>query len=272
MITFPKSKINMGLRVIGKRPDGYHDIETIFYPVDFCDALEFVAVKDRLKDDSITVTGDNLNIRPENNLVIKAFRKLREHFDLPFFKIHLHKVIPNGAGLGGGSSDAACVIRSVNKYFKLSMDNIMMKNLAGEIGSDCPFFIDPIPSLASGRGEILKHVNPVLYGFRIVLINPKIQISTREAYLNTPHSKPEKNLEYIYNQDITEWKNDMVNDFEDFVFRVHPQIEECKNILYKAGALFSSMSGSGSTVYGIFEGKPVIPGQIKQYVVYEGLL
>lgn len=126
--------------------------------------------------------------------------------------------------------------------------------------------------LASGRGEILKHVNPVLYGFRIVLINPKIQISTREAYLNTPHSKPEKNLEYIYNQDITEWKNDMVNDFEDFVFRVHPQIEECKNILYKAGALFSSMSGSGSTVYGIFEGKPVIPGQIKQYVVYEGLL
>jgi 4-diphosphocytidyl-2-C-methyl-D-erythritol kinase len=272
MITFPKAKINLGLRITGKRPDGFHDIETIFYPTGFCDALEFVPLSENVKEDTIVVTGFNIGIRPEKNLVIRAFRKLREHFTIPFFKIHLHKAIPSGSGLGGGSSDAACILRTINKYFSLEMDNEMLKSLALELGSDCPFFIDSVPSLATGRGEILKPVSKVLYGYHLVLVKPGVRISTREAYINTHPAKPKVSLEYLINQDISEWKKYMVNDFEEYAFKLYPQISEYKTTLYRAGAVFSSMSGSGSTVYGIFEGKPELPEDIRKFVIYEGLL
>ncbi len=272
MITFPKAKINLGLRVIRKRPDGFHDIETVFYPLDFCDALEFVVRPKNYQEDTIVVSGYNIHTRPEKNLVIRAFRKLRQHYPLPFFSIHLHKAIPSGAGLGGGSSDAACILKTVNKYFNLSIDDEMLNRLALELGSDCPFFINPLPSLATGRGEILKPLDPFLLGYRIVLLNPQIRISTREAYFNTKPSGTSDSLDKIIMQDLQKWKKRLVNDFEDFAFRLYPQLGEYKKSLYRAGAIYASMSGSGSTVYGIFEGKPDIPAEIKEFIVYEGTL
>lgn len=272
MITFPKAKINLGLKVTGKRTDGFHDIETIFYPVGLCDALEFVAFPENLKEDNLVVTGINIGIRPEKNIVIRTFRKLRENFQLPFFKIHLHKAIPSGAGLGGGSADAASVIKAVNKYFSLSMDEYMLKSFALELGSDCPFFINPVPSVATGRGEILKPIDPVLDGYHIVLVNPRIRIMTRDAYINSRPAKLKTSLEKIVNQHPSKWKKLLVNDFEDFAFRLYPQIEELKDSLYSTGAIYSSMTGSGSTVYGIFEGKPDIPDKLKELVIYEGIL
>ncbi len=272
MITFPKAKINLGLRVIRKRPDGFHDIETVFYPLDFCDALEFVIGPKDSTEDTIVVTGYNINTKPENNLVIKALRTLRQHYSLPFFRIHLHKAIPSGAGLGGGSSDAVYIMKTINKYFNLSIDDEMLNHLALELGSDCPFFINPQPSLARGRGEILKPLDPFLSGYRIVLLNPQIRISTREAYLNTKLSDTSEGLEKLIKQDPTTWKEGLVNDFEDFAFRVYPQLLEYKKSLYRAEAMYASMSGSGSSIYGIFKEKPEIPAEIKEFIIYEGVL
>jgi 4-diphosphocytidyl-2-C-methyl-D-erythritol kinase len=272
MISFPKAKINLGLRITGKRADGFHDIETVFYPVGLSDALEFVVHPSLRNEDELTVTGFNPGIRFERNLVIRAVRKLREIFPLPFLKIHLHKVIPTGAGLGGGSADAACMLRSVNRRFNLSLSDSELRSYALELGSDCPFFIDPSPSFAIGRGEILSPVKPVLEGYYLVLINPGIHISTREAYLNSFPSKPEKSLEQIISFDVSKWKKLIKNDFEDYAFKVYPQIGDIKKALYKAGALFSSMTGSGSTVYGIFEEKTKVPGKLKDFVIYEGVM
>ncbi len=272
MITFPKAKINLGLRIVGKRSDGFHDIETVFYPIGLCDALEFVVSPKAAKEDTIVVTGYQIGIGPGKNLVIRAFIKLREYFTLPYFSIHLHKAIPAGAGLGGGSSDAACILKAINKYLNLSMDESMLMDLALEMGSDCPFFINPVPSLATGRGEILKPISQTLYGYRLILINPGVRISTREAYINSRPAKPKIGLEYLVNQSIYEWKRYMVNDFEDYAFKLYPQIGEYKTSLYRAGAIYSSMSGSGSSVYGIFEGKPNLPESLREYVIYEGIL
>jgi 4-diphosphocytidyl-2-C-methyl-D-erythritol kinase len=272
MITFPKAKINLGLKVIRKRPDGFHDIETVFYPIDFCDALEFVVQPESIREDTLVMTGHNIHIKPEKNLVIRAIKKLKQQYPLPFFRIHLHKAIPSGAGLGGGSSDAACVLKTINKHFNLAIDNTIINSMALELGSDCPFFINPVPSLATGRGEILQPLEPFLSGFRLVLVNPRIRISTREAYLNTRPSETSASPGTIITKDITRWKKILVNDFEDFAFRLYPQLEEYKKSIYKAGALYSSMSGSGSTIYGIFEGKPDIPPDIRDFVIYEGIL
>ncbi|HOU01407.1 MAG TPA: 4-(cytidine 5'-diphospho)-2-C-methyl-D-erythritol kinase [Bacteroidales bacterium] len=272
MIAFPKAKINLGLKVIRKRPDGFHDIETVFYPVDFCDALEFVVQPEKIHEDALVVTGHDIHIKPEKNLVIRAIKKLKQHYTLPYFRIHLHKAIPSGAGLGGGSSDAAYILKTINRHFNLSIDNDILISMALELGSDCPFFINAVPSIATGRGEILQPLEPFLSGFWLVLVNPRIRISTREAYLNTRPSDTSSNPGTIVSQDITRWKKSLVNDFEDFAFRLYPQLEEYKKSLYKAGALYSSMSGSGSTIYGIFEGKPDIPHDIRDFVIYEGIL
>ena len=271
MITFPKAKINFGLRVTGKRNDGYHDIETIFYPVPVCDALEFVVAPDS-DGDELVVTGLNIGVRNENNLVIKAVKKLREVLPVPFLKIHLHKAIPSGAGLGGGSSDAAFMLRAVNKYFNFSLDDSLLKSHSLVLGSDCPFFIDPVPSIATGRGEVLNHVSSFLEGYFILLVNPGIYISTKEAYLNTHPSQQEAGLETLSDSDPAGWKKFIVNDFENFAFRLYPQISTIKKALYKSGAVYASMSGSGSTVYGIYERKPEVPAKLKDFVIYEGVL
>lgn len=272
MISFPGAKINIGLRVLSRRADGYHDIETFFYPVGLCDALEFVVPPASPDEDELTVTGIDINTRPDRNLIIKALKKLRERYPLPFLKIHLHKAIPSGAGLGGGSADAACMIRSADRCFNLGMNDREMKELALSIGSDCPFFLKPVPSIAKGRGEELTPSEPILKGYHLVLINPGIHISTRDAYLNSTPEHQKKELSELLSHDIGEWKKKVKNDFEDYAFKVYPVIGEIKKSLYLSGALYSSMSGSGSTVYGIFERKPDIESKIKKYVIWEGLL
>lgn len=272
MISFPGAKINIGLRVLSRRADGYHDIETFFYPVGLCDALEFVVPPANHDEDELTVTGIDINTRPDRNLIIKALKKLRERYPLPFLKIHLHKAIPSGAGLGGGSADAACMIRSADRCFNLGMNDREMKELALSIGSDCPFFLKPVPSIAKGRGEELTPSEPILKGYHLVLINPGIHISTRDAYLNSTPEHQKKELSELLSLDIGEWKKKVKNDFEDYAFKVYPVIGEIKKSLYLSGALYSSMSGSGSTVYGIFERKPDIESKIKKYVIWEGLL
>ncbi len=271
MLVFPKAKINLGLRITGKRPDGYHAIETVFYPVGLSDALELVAYP-KGSDDTLTVTGSELPGRKEDNIVLRAVSLLREAFPIPFMNIHLHKIIPAGAGLGGGSSDAAFMLRALNKTFSLSLGADELKSIAAMLGSDCPFFIDCQPAFASGRGEILSPLENVLDGYYIVLLNPGISISTKEAYENCSPAKPEKSLTELIDMPVSEWKDLIINDFEKTVFISHPEIKSIKHTLYGSGAIYSSMSGSGSTVYGLFNENPVIPANLRKYVIYEGIL
>lgn len=272
MIRFPKAKINVGLRVTGKRPDGYHDIETIFYPIGLSDALEFVISTGQGGNDELVVSGIDIPVRHSENLVMKAVRKLRERCTFPAIKIHLHKSIPAGAGLGGGSSDAASIIVEINRYFNLAIGSCELAEISLEIGSDCPFFISSLPSYATGRGEILKTMGNFLEGYHLIVANPGINISTRDAYLNCIPSGSVTCLDKMIDIDIRKWKKHIRNDFEDYVFRSYPQIGEIKKSLYRAGALFSSMSGSGSSVYGIFEKEAVIPSGLKDYIIYRGIL
>ncbi len=271
MLVFPKAKINLGLKITGKRPDGYHDIETVFYPVGLTDALELVSDPKR-SGDRLTVTGSELPGMKEDNIVLRAVSKLREVYPIPFLNIHLHKIIPAGAGLGGGSSDAAFMIRALNKMFCLSLNPDELRAIVARLGSDCPFFIDCQPAFASGRGEILAPVDKVLDGFYTVLLNPGISISTKEAYENCMPAIPERSLRKLIDIPVSEWKDLIVNDFERTVFISHPEIKYMKQTLYSSGAIYSSMSGSGSTVYGIFNEKPDIPGNLRKYVIYQGIL
>ncbi len=272
MVIFPKAKINLGLRITARRPDGFHDIETVFYPVSLCDILELAINNDEQGGDIFSLTGTRLDGEQDNNLVIRAVRKLRESYSLPPLKIHLHKVIPPGAGLGGGSSDAAGALKTMNRIFELALSAQELKSIALELGSDCPFFIDCQPAFATGRGEILKHVDPVLEGLHIILVNPGIRISTREAYGRCTPSEAGVTLSELIHYPVAEWRSHIINDFEKTVFEQYPQIGIIKKILYNHGALFSSMSGSGSAVYGIYAGKPEVPEILRDHVIYNGIL
>jgi 4-diphosphocytidyl-2-C-methyl-D-erythritol kinase len=271
MVVFPRAKINLGLRITGKRNDGYHNIETVIYPVSLCDALEFVVSAGPDRRDILTVTGIPVGVSPEENIVMKAVMKLREKYSFPGLRLHLHKAIPHRAGLGGGSSDAACIMKSLNRHFALSIDIEELKAMALEIGSDCPFFIEGDPAFASGRGEILEPISPVLSGFYLLLLNPGVGISTREAYQNCRPEIPSDSLLQLVSLEITKWKDVIFNDFEEFAFKKHPVIRKIRDDLYSNGALFSSMSGSGSSVYGIFSGKPGnLPGHLRRQIIWEG--
>jgi len=272
MIVFPKAKINIGLRITKKRIDGYHDIQTIFYPVNLCDALEFVVNEDHKNNDNLTVTGIDTGSRAEDNLVMQTLKILRLKYTFPFLKIHLHKVIPIGAGLGGGSSDAAFFLKIVNQCFGLSINDPELKTIAMKLGSDCPFFIKGVPAFATGKGEILSPIKPVLSGYYLTLLNPGLGINTREAYQNSTPEFPSTSLIQLIDHPVTKWKGLILNDFEEFAFRKHPVIAEIKNELYDSGALFSLMSGSGSSVYGIFPQKPLLPDNLKDFVIWEGVL
>ena len=272
MIDFPIAKINLGLRVTAKRPDGYHDIETVFYPVGLCDALEFVVSGKSAVNDSIATSGFNIGVDPEENLVIRTVKRIRERYTFPYLRIHLHKGIPTGAGLGGGSSDSASILITINRHFGLEMPEKELNSIALELGSDCPFFLEGVPVVASGRGEILKPVIPVLSGYHLVLLNPGVGISTREAYQNVKPAKSSEGLPELIAHPINEWRKLIMNDFEDFAFKKHAVIGKIKAELYENGALFSLMSGSGSSVYGIFRERPQLAGSLKRYLIYEGKL
>jgi len=249
MILFPNAKINLGLNIVEKRPDGFHNIETCFFPVKWCDIIEITESRSTtFKLSGIAIPGN-----PDENLCIKAFQLLQSDYDLPEITIHLHKNIPIGAGLGGGSADAAFVLTAINEKYQLSIDRDTLKKYASKIGSDCSFFIDNKPSVASGKGEILEPIDLDLSGLFIVLIYPNIHIDTKTAYSGIVSKKPDYPIKKtILKKSVVDWKYSLVNDFEENVFRKFAEIKEVKTKLYDLGATYSAMSGSGSTVFGIF--------------------
>lgn len=272
MILYPRAKINIGLYITEKRPDGYHNLQTIFYPVGLCDALEFVLPREKIPGDEFTNSGLAVDCPPGENLVMVALRKLREYIEIPFLKMHLHKVIPSGAGLGGGSSDAATLIKGLNRYFNAGLSDDTLKEIALSVGSDCPFFIDAIPVFAEGRGEITTPVEPVRGDYHIIIAKPDIDVSTREAYAGCIPVKRPVQLTDHYQSEISLWKDLISNDFEKSVFASYPLLGEIKDSMYRAGAIYSSMSGSGSSVYGIFANNLHLPESLRQHVIYRGRL
>lgn len=248
MVSFPLCKINLGLRVIRKRDDGYHDIETCFFPVPWCDVLEIIpASETKISQTGIPIAGD-----PKANIVFKAYELLRRDFGIGSVEIHLHKIIPHGAGLGGGSSDAAHALKLLDTIFQLNLSADQLKKYALALGSDCPFFLNARPMLGKGRGEQLEPVVMDLSGKYLALIKPGVHVSTAEAYSGVIPLLPPVSLLDVIQQPITKWRQNLVNDFEKSVFNNHPEIAEIKEFLYSKGAVYASMSGSGSTVYGIF--------------------
>jgi 4-diphosphocytidyl-2-C-methyl-D-erythritol kinase len=253
VIVFPNCKINLGLHITGKRSDGFHDLETVFFPLPFYDVLEIIE-SSGYNDISFTVTGIPISGDPSTNLCVKAYRLLKkDHPHLPALKMHLHKIIPMGAGLGGGSADGAYTLKLLNDKFQLGLSTPQLINYALQLGSDCPFFIINQPSFATGRGEAMEPFNLSLKNYTFVLVNPGIHVNTAQAFSQVTPALPGKSIKAIIQQPITTWKDELKNDFEEIVSKQHPAISEIKKELYAKGAVYGSMTGSGSTMYGIFE-------------------
>lgn len=256
MILFPNAKINLGLFVTGKRNDGFHSIETVFYPVkELTDILE-VVISQRNKSE-FTFTGLRIDCKPKDNIIKKAYDLVDADFDLPPMKVHLHKIIPFGAGLGGGSADAAFMLKAIDSLCGLGLSTLDLEEYASRIGSDCPFFIQNTAVFAHGRGEIFEDIDLSLSDYYIVLIKPNVSVSTAEAYASICPKPAIIDLRKLSNN-IEDWKYVLVNDFEDGILSKYPEIGEIKSYLYDLGAIYCSMSGSGSSVYGIFKEEPEI--------------
>ncbi len=253
MITFPLCKINLGLQILGKRKDGFHDLQTILYPIPFYDALEII--ESRAPEITFTTSGTELNIPADNNLCLKAFNLVKKDYPLlPSVNMHLHKTIFSGAGLGGGSADGAFTLKLLNKKFQMGLSEDQLKSYALKLGSDCPFFIKPHPCIARGRGEVLEEIKINLSTYSIVLVNPAIHISTAWAFSQVNiKAQNHVGLRDIIKLPVSGWKDTLVNDFEEPVFEHYPILRKIKKQLYNAGALYASLTGSGATVYGIFE-------------------
>ena len=255
MIVFPNSKINLGLYIIRKTEKGYHDLETIFYPVALRDALEIIEHKHYSKQHTLPFTSSGLPIKgkPASNLCVQAYRILKKDFpELPAVEIHLHKVIPSGAGLGGGSADAAFALKALNELFELGLTKKQLLDYAAELGSDCPFFIINKPCFAEGRGEKLREIELDLSAYKIIIVNPGIHIDTGRAFMHVHPAQPDIDLKEIIKKPVERWKDHMANDFEKPIFAQHREIVDIKDYLYLNGAIYASMSGSGSSVFGIF--------------------
>ncbi len=262
MITFPCAKINLGLNIVGQRPDGYHDLETVFYPVPLYDALEIKYMGEEFPsevDCDLKVTGNVVNCNEADNLVIKAYNLLAKDYKLPRVHAHLYKQIPSEAGLGGGSSDAAYMIRLLDERFRLNIGKAEMERYAARLGADCAFFISSEPSFATGIGdELMPADGPKgsLNGYHIAIVKPNIAVSTKEAYANISPHKPEKCCRDIVRQPIETWKDELINDFEVPIFNRHPDLAAIKKQLYQLGAVYAAMSGSGSSLFGLFKEEP----------------
>lgn len=268
MIQYPNAKINVGLHITSKRPDGYHEIQSCLYPIPLCDALEIIhSDKTTFSSTGIAIPG-----REQDNLILKAYDLLRKDFsDLPPITIHLHKAIPIGAGLGGGSADAAFALSLMNRLFDLYMDDWLLEEYAAKLGSDCPFFIQNTPKIVTGRGEIMEDISLDLSGKWLVLINPNIHISTQEAYAGVTPKAPVQDLKQVLS-DRSLWKDELINDFEQSIFEKYPLLEQVKQSLYAKGAFYAAMSGSGSTLFGLFDQKPGFEKSEKGFFVYESVL
>jgi 4-diphosphocytidyl-2-C-methyl-D-erythritol kinase len=277
MVAFPNCKINLGLNIIRKRNDGYHDLETVFYPVPLTDALEIIrnevssfksqdtgfkqpsTVDGRRSTVDFISTGLPINGAESDNLCVIAYQLLKQDFpDLPNIKMHLHKVIPMGAGLGGGSADGAFALKLLNNKFQLQLSQQQLITYALQLGSDCPFFILNKPCFATGRGEIMQPINLDLSAYQLVIVNPKIHIGTGWAFSNITPQTPKKSIQTIIQQPIETWKDELVNDFQTPAINQYPAIGEAIHQLYQQGAVYSAMTGSGSTVFGLFA-KEIVP-------------
>jgi len=255
MLLYPNAKINIGLNITEKRADGYHNLETVFYPIGLCDVLE-VSPSNTCSDYSFSSGGILIDGDPQNNLILKAFRLLNNDFDIPPVDISLIKKIPFGAGLGGGSADAAFMLKALNKLFGLKIATKKLEAYAVKLGADCPVFIRNKPVFATGIGNEFTKSDLSLKGYFLVLVKPDIHVSTPEAYSKVVPQKPKHSLQELVKLPVKEWKGLVMNDFEQSVFASHPTIAEIKQNLYNAGALYASMSGSGSSVYGLFATEP----------------
>lgn len=268
MIVFPNAKINLGLHIIDKRSDGYHNIETVFYPVQWNDILEIVPSNVfQFTSSGIEIPGNS-----DENLCVKAYNLLKKDFDIPPVKIHLHKIVPIGAGLGGGSSDAAFTIKLLNEKFKLSIAEEKLEKYAAQLGSDCAFFIANKPVFAFEKGDQWKNINlPNLENFNLVIVYPQINVSTFLAFQNVKKRGKSEHLYENYNLPLIEWQSKIENDFENSIFPFHPILSKIKAKMLEKGALYSAMSGSGSSVFGIFPQEQDVD-QFKEsdYLVWAG--
>jgi len=266
MICFPNAKINLGLHVTGKQSDGFHTIETIFYPIPLRDALEAVE-SDKT---SFTQTGMNLKTTPEENLVMKAYALMSKFHKAPMLAIFLKKAIPSGAGLGGGSADAAFMLKLIDELSNCPISESRLLELAGLLGSDCPFFIRNTPVIATGTGNIFHPTDVSLKGYNLYIVKPPFDVSTKEAYAMVKPQKPPFSLEKLSAIPVREWKHVLFNDFESCVFSKYPYIQELKEKLYAMGAVYASMSGSGSAVFGLFE--KTVSSNFSNCFVWKGIL
>ena len=257
MICFPNAKINLGLNIVSQRNDGFHNLETIFYPINLKDGLEIINSNSN-EQYQLFQTGIKIDGDPSSNIVIKALELVRNHskVNIPNMDIHLLKKIPTGAGLGGGSSDAAFMLKLLNENYQIGLSNNELVELALQIGADCPFFLYNKPAFASGIGNQLEPIDLDLSGMYLLVVKPDVFISTKEAYSMITPKTPTLSLKDIVNRPLNEWKELMKNDFEDSIFKKYPQICKIKQQLYELGATYASMSGSGSSLYGIFNKKP----------------
>lgn len=252
MLLFPNAKINIGLNVVRKRADGYHDLETVFYPVPVQDVLETKPMRYSNDTYALQLVGIPIEGCPADNLIVKVFVDLQREFDLPPLDIYLHKRIPTGAGLGGGSSDAAFMLKGLNDDFGLGLTDGEMERRISRYGADCAFFVQNRPMYATGIGDVLTPVSLSLKGYTLVLVKPDVAVSTREAYGGIVPRESDYDLATVVAQPVETWRDVVRNDFETNVFRLHPEIAAVKQTLYDMGAVYAAMSGSGSSVFGLF--------------------
>lgn len=261
MITFPCAKINLGLNVVSKRDDGYHNIETVFYPIPLYDALEIKYMDDRFPcpaNCDLKVSGLGVDCDENDNIVIKAYNIIAANYKLPRVHAHLYKRIPTQAGLGGGSADGAYMIRLLDERFRLNIGNAEMERYAARLGADCAFFISSDIAYATGIGDVLEPVDARgnLNGYWLALVKPSLSVNTGKAYSMIECAEPDMSCRDIVRQPIEKWRDTLINDFEKPVFKMHPELAAIKNKLYDLGAAYAQMSGSGSTIFGIFRAKP----------------
>jgi 4-diphosphocytidyl-2-C-methyl-D-erythritol kinase len=272
VIVFPNAKINLGLYVTSRRKDGYHNINTVFLPVKkLYDILEVILLQDEQRNDSFTVSGLSIPCALEDNLCLKAVKLMRRHIKIPPLNIFLHKIIPFGSGLGGGSSDAAFMLKLLNEMFEAGITDDNLENIASEIGADCAFFIRNKSVFAEGVGNIFSPLNSASPNLWIELIVPPIEVSTTFAYQNITPCKPDIDLKTVTKLPVDTWRNKIENHFEKFVFIKFPELQKIKETLYNRGAYYASMSGSGSAVYGLFKQNPKICWD-KSYFVHSGCM
>lgn len=266
MKTYPNCKINLGLNIVEKRPDGYHNIETVFFPIPLCDEIE-ISLSDM---DKLETTGIVVDCKPESNLVFRVMNILRNKgYNIPNLNIRLKKNIPNGAGLGGGSSDAAFMMKLLNKEFDLALKDEEMEEMLGSLGADCPVFIKNKPVYAEGIGNEFSEIKIDLKGWYLTIIKPEIFVSTRDAYASVRPKFPTINLREIILKPLNTWKEYMINDFEESVFALHPEIKRIKEQLYELGATYASMSGSGSSVFALSREPLAIKDDMQQHFTFQ---